>query len=83
MAAGASHEITAEASAAEAVTSVGAEGGPAGVTATDGADGCELLLALVAVTVKVYEVPLVRPSTVHVRAPDVWQVCASGLDVTT
>ena len=52
-AAGASQEMTADASAAEAVTSVGAEGGPAGVTAAEGAEGSELLLAFVAVTVKV------------------------------
>ena len=36
----------------------------------------------VEVTLNVYDVPLVRPVTVHVRAPAVVQVCAPGFEVT-
>src|SRR5947209_20508256 len=46
-----------------AVTPVGAPGTVIGVTAFDGADGGPVPTALVAVTVKVYDVPLLRPVT--------------------
>ena len=41
------------------------------MTAVDGAEAAPVPLALVAVTVKVYGVPLVRPVTVHEVAADV------------
>src|SRR5256885_13181750 len=46
-----------------AVTPVGGPGTVAGVTEFDGADGGPVPTAFVAVTVKVYEVPLVNPVT--------------------
>ena len=46
-----------------AVTPVGAPGTVAGVTAFDGAEAGPVPTALVAVTVKVYAVPLVSPVT--------------------
>ena len=46
---------------AVAVTPVGAPGADAGVTLFDGADGGPVPIALVAVTVNVYAVPLVSP----------------------
>jgi len=53
----------------------GALGGNAnGVTAFDGADDGEAPLALVAVTAKVYESPMVRLEMVHVSAVVVVQV---------
>jgi hypothetical protein len=54
----------------------------AGVTAAEGADAADVLTALVARTVKVYDVPLVRPDTVHVVAPVVAHVLPSGAEVT-
>ena len=47
-----------------AATIVGAPGTVAGVTVFDGADAGPVPTALVAVTVKVYAAPLVRPATV-------------------
>ena len=49
---------------ATAVTVVGAEGSPAGVTLFDGDDAALVPTPLVAVTVKVYDVPFVKPVTV-------------------
>ena len=46
---------------AVAVTAVGASGTAPGVTLFDGADGGPVPIALVAVTVNVYAVPLVSP----------------------
>jgi hypothetical protein len=57
-------------------------GGAAGVTELDGADGAESPAAVVATTVNVYEVPLVRPVTLHVSAPVVMHVRVPGDDVT-
>jgi hypothetical protein len=67
---------------AVAVTLVGAPGGAAGVTLVDGSDVGPGPLALVAITVKVYDVPLVRPVTIAVRAPVVLAVKPPGADVT-
>jgi hypothetical protein len=55
----------AEAVPAVAVTAVGAPGGPIGVTLLEGADDSPVPDALVAVTVNVYDVPLLRPLTVQ------------------
>jgi hypothetical protein len=49
---------------AVAITLVGGNGGPRGVTAADGAEVGPLPTPLVAVTVKVYAVPLLSPLTV-------------------
>ena len=48
-----------------AATPVGAPGGPDGVTAFDGADAGPVPDPLVALTVNVYAVPIVRPVAVH------------------
>jgi hypothetical protein len=53
-----------------------------GVAALDGDDDALVPMALVAVTVNVYEVPLVRPLTVQDVAPVVVQVSMFGEDVT-
>ena len=63
-------------------TEVGAVGGPIGVTAGEGNDGADWLIALSAITVNVYEVPLVSPVIVHVVALVVEQVSEPGVDVT-
>jgi hypothetical protein len=55
--------------------------GRLGVTAVDAADGLELPAELVATTVKVYAVPLVRPVTVIGDAEPV-PVSDPGLEVT-
>jgi hypothetical protein len=52
------------------------------VTRFDALDGAEVPVALVAVTVNVYDVPLVRPVTVAVVEPLVVAVFPPGLDVT-
>ena len=49
---------------AVALTVVGAIGGPAGVTLFDADDARDVPTLLVAVTVNVYAVPLVKPLTV-------------------
>ena len=46
-------------------TDVGAPGTVAGITAEEAVDAALVPTLFVAVTVKVYEVPLVRPDTVH------------------
>jgi pyruvate dehydrogenase complex dehydrogenase (E1) component len=53
-----------------------------GVAAAEGADGADVLTAFVARTVKVYDVPLVRPDTVHEVALVVAHVLPSGAEVT-
>ena len=59
---GAVHDTIAWVLPAVALTPVGAPGGPAvGVTELDAPDGLPVPTALVAFTVKVYAVPLVRP----------------------
>ena len=50
-----------------AITEVGAPGGAAGTTAPEAAEATDVPSAFVAVTVNVYDVPLVRPGTVHER----------------
>jgi hypothetical protein len=71
--AGAFQETEAEPSpAAAAWTPVGLPGTVgAGVTAAEALDGEPVPTPLVALTVKVYGVPLVRPDTVHVSGPAV------------
>jgi hypothetical protein len=59
---------------------VGAPGTVRGV-AERAFDGAPLPVAFVARTVNEYEVPFVRPVTVHVRAPLVEQVAPPGLAV--
>jgi hypothetical protein len=63
-------------------TAVGAPGTVEGVAAAEAADATDAPLGFVAVTVKVYEVPLVRPVTVQVVSPVVLQVFAPGDEVT-
>ena len=62
------HETVAEVVAAAAMTFVGASGALSGMTPAESADLRLLPLMLAAVTVKVYEVPLVRPVTVQESA---------------
>jgi len=63
---GAIQEITDWRSAYEdAVTRVGESGTVAGTAAADAVEAVEVPEAFVAVTLNVYEVPLVRPVTVH------------------
>src|ERR687883_605476 len=64
--AGAVQLTLAEALPAVAVTAVGAPGTVAGVTLFDASDAALVPTALVAVTVKLYAVPFVRPVTVAV-----------------
>ncbi len=61
---GAVQVTVAVASPATAATPVGAPGTVAGVTGFEGAEGVPVPTAVVALTVNVYEVPLVRPVTV-------------------
>ncbi len=66
-----------------AVTPVGAPGTVAGVTAFDAADAAPVPTAFVAVTVKVYDVPLTRPvTTIDVHGAAQLAVTLPGLDVT-
>jgi hypothetical protein len=64
-----------------AVTPVGAPGRVAGVAGAEGVEAALVPTMLAAVTVNVYEVPLVSPVTVHVVA-SVEQVCPPGEAVT-
>jgi len=64
-------------------TPLGAPGTVAGVTAAEGAEAGPVPAALLAWTVKVYEVPLVRPATTAlVLAPFTVAVRPPGLEVT-
>jgi hypothetical protein len=63
-----------------AVPMVGAPGTVAGTAAADAADAGPVPAAFVAVTVKVYEVPLVRPDTVQLVVL-VLQTNPPGVDV--
>ena len=66
-----------------AVTDVGAPGAIAGIAAPDATDATPVPAEFVAVTVNVYEVPLVRPTTVHeVVGAVALQVNDPGEDVT-
>ena len=64
-----------------APTAVGAPGRPSGMRALLGGEAGEVPRALVAVTVKVYDDPWVRPVTVQLVV-DVVQVKPPGLEVT-
>ena len=75
---GANQDTGADALAGVAVTLVGAPGNVAGVTEFDGLDGEPVPSPLVAVTVNVYEVPLVRPGTVQLSAPLVVHILLPG-----
>jgi hypothetical protein len=66
---------------AAAETDVGAPGTVAGMTLFDGVDAGPVPAELVAVTVKVYAVPLVKPeTTIGLPAPDAFN--PPGFDVT-
>jgi hypothetical protein len=79
---GAAHETTDWALALDvAVTPVGAPGAVAGVAGADAEEAMLVPAELVAVTVKVYEVPLDRPVTVQLVEP-VEQVNPPGDEVT-
>ena len=80
--AGADQLTTADPSAGVATTPVGAPGTVAGMTAADGAEAGPVPTEFVAVTLNVYDVPLVRPLTVQLRVPAVVQVFAPGVEVT-
>ena len=56
-------------------------GGPSGVTAGDGDEGGLEPMALMAVTVNVWAMSLVRSVTVHESAPAVVQVAPPGAAV--
>ncbi len=64
-----------------AVTPIGAPGGPSGVTALEAGEAGEVPRALVAVAVKVYDDPWVRPLTVQLVV-EVVQVKPPGEEVT-
>ena len=67
----------------EAMTEPGAPGRPAGVTAALGVDASDGPPTPVAVTVKVYETPFVRPTTVaDVAVPPTVALKPPGEDVT-
>ena len=67
---------------ATVVGGLGAPGGATGVMAAEGAEAALVPAELVALTVNVYAVPLVRPITVHVRPPVVEQcLLVSATDV--
>jgi len=65
-----------------AVTREGASGAADGTALLDGSEALPVPAGFVAVTVNVYEVPFVRPSTVQLRAPFVVHVFEPGDDVT-
>ena len=69
---------------AVAVPMVGALGTVAGVTLFDAADGALLPIALVAMTVNVYVVPLARPVTTWLRpvVPALLSTPPAGLEMT-
>jgi hypothetical protein len=78
---GAFHTTNAPLAPEVAVTLVGAPGTAAGVADAEGAEAAPLPAPFVAVTVKVYLMPLVRPLTVH-DVVELVQVLPPGLDVT-
>ena len=79
--AGAVHEITARTSSGIADTSVGAPGTVGVVTEFDASEVALVPMEFVAVTVKVYAVPFVRPITMT-EVPVVVAVTPLGSDVT-
>ena len=82
MLAGAVQDTLALALPAVATTPVGAPETVAGVTAALAVDAAEVPTILVAVTVNVYEVPLVSPVIVALVAPVVVTVLPPGIAVT-
>lgn len=74
MAAGALNVTMADPLLAVALPMVGVPGKAAGVAGADAAEAGPVPMALVAVTVKVYDIPLVSPVTVHEVLPVVVQV---------
>lgn len=82
--AGACHLTETSASPPVAVTSVGLPGALRGTMGEDPRLGFDVPRALVAVAVKVYVVPFVRPVTVHevADAPEAVHVRPPGLAVT-
>ncbi len=83
MAAGAVHDTFDWVDSNEvAATPVGAPGTVDGVAEFDATEAALVPALFVAVTVNVYEVPFVRPSTVQVVAPVITQVFDPGVDVT-
>ena len=66
---------------AVAVPTVGAPGAPSGVALLEAVDAAPVPTLLVAVTVKVYGVPLVNPLTVRGLLPPL-PVTPPGVDVT-
>ena len=76
------HDTAASPSPGVAETAVGGCGGASGVTEADVCDALLVPTMLVAVTVTVYVVPLVRPVTVHEVAPVVVQLWLPGEVVT-
>jgi hypothetical protein len=79
---GALHETVAWPSPGVALTPVGAPGTVAGVTGEEATEAAPVPIELVAVTVNVYGVPLVRPVTTADVAPVVLAVNPPGEDVT-
>ena len=79
---GGDHVAVAEATPAVAATFCGAVGLP-GTAAFDGCDGSDVPVALVAVTVNVYDTPFVNPLTVHDNGPVVQVHCAPPGDAVT
>ena len=77
----ASQEMVADALPSTPVTEVGAEGAAAGVTGVEGLDAEEVPATFVAVTVKAYAVPFVRPVTAQ-EVDAVVQVKLPGVEVT-
>ena len=69
--AGADHDTTAEESPNTPATPEGTPGTVAGTTAPDATDAEPVPTRFVAVTVNVYDVPLVSPGTVHEVVADV------------
>ena len=65
-----------------ALTAVGAPGRVDGTAVAEATDTADVPLGFVAVTVKVYLVPFVRPIIVQVNAPVVEHFLAPGADVT-
>ena len=80
--AGAVHDTTAREFPGVAVTAVGAPGTVLGVVAALASDSGEVPIALVAFTVNVYAVPLVRPVTVAVIPMIVLKLAPPGDAVT-
>jgi len=80
---GAIQEITDWRSAYEdAVTRVGESGTVAGTAAADAVEAAEVPETFVAFTLKVYEVPLVRPIITQLVAPEVVQDLPPGVEMT-